>query len=111
VHKSVASPLSNSFDLPGATPHPFVDPITHLQIVELLVLSISAIMMMLGLHGSYCFLSLLPCRNLTPAHPAARLDAVIYTCYYCFYSYSHYVCDVMLVSERRNEIRHEVPIT
>jgi hypothetical protein len=66
---------------------------------------------MLGLHGSYCFLSLLPCRNLTPAHPAARLDAVIYTCYYCYYSYSYYVYDVMLVSERRNEIRHEVPIT
>jgi hypothetical protein len=41
------------------------------------VLYISAIMMMLGLHGSYCFLTLLPCRNLTPAHPAARLDAAI----------------------------------
>jgi hypothetical protein len=34
-------------------------------------------MMMLGLHGSYCFLSLLPYRNLTLAHPTARLDAAL----------------------------------
>jgi hypothetical protein len=27
------------------------------------------------------------------------------------YSYSHYICDVILVSERRTETRHEVPIT
>jgi hypothetical protein len=44
----------------------------------------------------------------SPAHP---LLGQTLTYYVLLYSYSHYICDVMLASERRNEIRHEVTIT
>jgi hypothetical protein len=61
-------------DLPGATPQPFIDPITHCKYLKLLVLYFYAIMMWIGCMVVYCFLSHLPCCNLTPAHPAVRLD-------------------------------------
>jgi hypothetical protein len=35
-------------DLPGATPHPLVDPITHCKLLELLVLYLSLQIMMIG---------------------------------------------------------------
>jgi hypothetical protein len=44
-----------------------------------------------------------------PCTPTVRLDA--HSVLVLLYSYLHYIYDVMLVSERRNEIRHEVPIT
>jgi hypothetical protein len=71
-------------DLPGAMPHPFVDPITHCKYLELLVLYFYAIMMLIGCMVVYCFFSHLPCCNLTPAHPAVRLDAAISLVTYCF---------------------------
>jgi hypothetical protein len=71
-------------DLPGATPHPFIDPITHRKYLELLVLYFYAIIMMIGCMVVYCFLSHLPCCNLTPAHPAVRLDAALSLVTYCF---------------------------
>jgi hypothetical protein len=64
-------------NLPGATPHPFIDPITHCKYLELLVLYFYAIMMLIDCMVVYCFLSHLPCCNLTHAHPAVRLDAAI----------------------------------
>jgi hypothetical protein len=51
-------------DLPGAMPHPFVDPIMHCKYLELLV------------HYLYVLILLIGC-NLTPAHPVVRLDAAI----------------------------------
>jgi hypothetical protein len=71
-------------DLPSATPHPFIDPITHCKYLELLVLYFYAIMMLIGCMIVYCFLSHLPCCNLTPAHPAVRLDVAIPLVTYCF---------------------------
>jgi hypothetical protein len=64
-------------DLPGAMPHPFIDPITQWKYLELLVLYFYIIMMMIGCMVVYCFLSHLPCCNLTPAHPAIRLDVAL----------------------------------
>jgi hypothetical protein len=64
-------------DLPGATPHPFVDPITHCKYLELLVLYFYVIMLLIGCMVVYYFLSHLPCCNLTPTHPAIRLDAAL----------------------------------
>jgi hypothetical protein len=40
--------------------------------------------------------------------PAHSLLGQTLAYYLLLYSYSHYICDVMLVSERRNKIRHEV---
>jgi hypothetical protein len=71
-------------DLSGATPHPFVDPIMHCKYLKLLVLYFYAIMMLIGCMVVYCFLSHLPCCNLTPAHPAVRLDAAITIITYYF---------------------------
>jgi hypothetical protein len=73
-----------SDDLPGATPHPFVDPITQCKYLELLVLYFYAIILLIGCMVVYCFLSHLPCCNLTPAHPAVRLDAALSLVTYCF---------------------------
>jgi hypothetical protein len=39
------------------------------------------------------------------------LLGLMHITYYCFYSYLHYICDVMSVSERRICIRHVVPRT
>jgi hypothetical protein len=64
-------------DLPGATPHPLVDPITHCKYLELLVLYFYVRILRIGCMVVYCFLSHLPCCNLTPAHPAIRLDAAL----------------------------------
>jgi hypothetical protein len=71
-------------DLPGAMPHPFVDPIMHCKYVELLVLYFYAIILLIGCMVGYCFLSHLPCCNLTPAHPAVRLDAALSLVTYYF---------------------------
>jgi hypothetical protein len=71
-------------DLPGATPHPFVDPITQCKYLELLVLYFYAIILLIGCMVVYYFLSHLPCCNLTPAHPAVRLDAALSLVTYCF---------------------------
>jgi hypothetical protein len=71
-------------DLLGATPHPFVDPITQCKYLELLVLYFYAIILLISCMVVYCFLSHLPCCNLTPAHPAARLDAALSLVTYCF---------------------------
>jgi hypothetical protein len=60
-------------DLPGATPHPLVDHITHRKKLELLVLYYYCNNDDGRLHGRYSFLSLFPCYNLT----TARLDAAI----------------------------------
>jgi hypothetical protein len=73
-----------SDDLPGATPHPFVDPITQCKYLELLVLYFYAIILLIGCMVVYYFLSHLPCCNLTPAHPAVRLDAALSLVTYCF---------------------------
>jgi hypothetical protein len=71
-------------DQPGATPHPFVDPIMHCKYLELLVLYFYAIILLIGCMVVYCFLSHLPCCNLTPTHPAVRLDAALSLVTYCF---------------------------
>jgi hypothetical protein len=42
-------------DLPGATPHPFVDPITHCKYLESLVLYFYAIILLIGCMVVYCF--------------------------------------------------------
>jgi hypothetical protein len=61
-------------DMLGVTPYPFVDPIKHYKYLELLVLYFYAIIMLIGCMVVYCFLSNLPCCNLTPAHPAVNTD-------------------------------------
>jgi hypothetical protein len=71
-------------DLPGATPHPFVDPITQCKYLELLVLYFYTIILLIGCMVVYCFLNHLSCCNLTPAHPAVRLDAALSLVTYCF---------------------------
>jgi hypothetical protein len=71
-------------DLPSAMPHPFIDPITQCKYLELLVLYFYIIMMLIGCMVVYCFLSHLPCCNLTPAHPAVRLDAALSLVTYYF---------------------------
>jgi hypothetical protein len=71
-------------DLRGATPHPFIDPITQCKYLELLVLYFYAIILLIGCMVVYCFLSHLPCCNLTPAHPTVRLDAALSLVTYCF---------------------------
>jgi hypothetical protein len=35
-------------DMPGATPHPFIDPITHCKYLELLELYFQAILLLIG---------------------------------------------------------------
>jgi hypothetical protein len=42
-------------DLPGATPHPFVDPITHCNYLELLVLYFYVIILLIGRMVVYRF--------------------------------------------------------
>jgi hypothetical protein len=71
-------------DLPDATPHRFVYPITHCKYLEFLVLYFYAIILLIGCMVVYCFLSHLPCCNLTPSHPAVRLDAALSFVTYCF---------------------------
>jgi hypothetical protein len=71
-------------DLPGATPHPFVDPIMHCKYLELLVLYFYVLILLIGCMVVYCFLSHLPCCNLIPAHPADRLDAALSLVTYYF---------------------------
>jgi hypothetical protein len=71
-------------DLSGATPHPFVDPITHCKYLELLVLYFYVLILLIGCMVVYCFLSHLPCCNLIPAHPAVRLDVALSLVTYCF---------------------------
>jgi hypothetical protein len=62
-------------DLPGATPHPFIDPITHCKYFR----NASALLLCNNitdrLHGSLLILSHLSCCNLAPTHPVVRLDA------------------------------------
>jgi hypothetical protein len=71
-------------DLPGVTPHPFVDPITHCKYLELIVLYFYAIILLIDCMVVYCFLSHLPSCNLTSAHPVVRLDAALSLVTYCF---------------------------
>jgi hypothetical protein len=51
-------------DLPGATPHPFVDPITQCKYLELLMVYFCAIILLIGCMVVYCFLSHLPVATL-----------------------------------------------
>jgi hypothetical protein len=43
-------------DQPGATPHPFIDPITHCKYLELLVLYFYTIILLIGCMVVYCLL-------------------------------------------------------
>jgi hypothetical protein len=71
-------------DLTSDTPHPFEDPITHCKYLEFLVLYFYAIILLIGCMVVYCFLSHLPCCNLTLAHLAIRLDVALSLVTYCF---------------------------
>jgi hypothetical protein len=42
-------------DLPGAMPHPFIDPITHCKYLELLVLYLYVLILLIGCVVVYCF--------------------------------------------------------
>jgi hypothetical protein len=42
-------------DLPGATPHPFVDPITHCKYLELLVHYLYVLILLIRCMVVYCF--------------------------------------------------------